>query len=343
MWDWFLAMGGSLSTPGKYDIMNAYEWFVDQAYLQMTATVDPDGMTHVTIDQVAWGSTNLLNRMLYWGSTSYLASHLDSTAAAGWSGMEPYAWFEGLSYTGSFSASDFDFELSAVMPYGFQHDARPGPDGNFDRVDDFSVWKWNPILHDYLNDFLGHNASELDRYPGGTVRDVVPGSSSYGTFVSRDVVPVTWDLGAGETWTFEFPTGDVVFYDPNLTPPGATPNSNDFVEIIAPLGLHSTKPAFYGTFDSVAKIWTVVGPTVTGGPDGSPGNYPLESWGAISLGVEQPILVPALHWRGSFAILIGLLASLALCSLSPALRALLPSTDPGQEQGHGEQEPGDDR
>ena len=88
MFDWFLTMSGSLSTPGKYDIMNAYEWFIDQAYLQMSATVDGDGTTHVTIDQLSWGGTNLLNRMMYWGSTSYLANYLDSTAAAGWSGME---------------------------------------------------------------------------------------------------------------------------------------------------------------------------------------------------------------------------------------------------------------
>jgi hypothetical protein len=62
MWAWYLEMGGRQAIPGKYDIMNAYEWFIDQAYLQLSATVDPDGTTHVSLDQVAWGPTILLNR-----------------------------------------------------------------------------------------------------------------------------------------------------------------------------------------------------------------------------------------------------------------------------------------
>jgi hypothetical protein len=62
MWAWYLEMGGRQAIPGKYDIMNAYEWFIDQAYLQLSATVDPDGTTHVSLDQVALGPTILLNR-----------------------------------------------------------------------------------------------------------------------------------------------------------------------------------------------------------------------------------------------------------------------------------------
>jgi hypothetical protein len=297
MWNWLIAMGGSSSVPGKYDIMNAYEWFLDQIYLQMSATVDPDGTTHVTIDHLSWGTSNMLNRMFYWGSTSYLANTLDSSAAAGWSGMEEYAWFEDFSFTGSLGASDFDFELAAVLPESFRHRALPGPDGNLDQVDDLAIWTWGPNLHDYLNDYLGHPNSELDRYPGGTELDAVPGSATYGSIVPREFVPITWDLDTGETWTFEFPTGDVVFYDPNLTPLSASPTSNDFVEIVAPLGLHSTKPASYGAFDSGLMTWTVVGPSVTGGPDGSPGNYPLEPWGAINL-PEPPALLGQLAALG---------------------------------------------
>ncbi len=165
MWNWFLAMGGSFSVPGKYDIMNAYEWFIDQAYLQMSATVDPDGTTHVTIGHLGWGTSNMLNRMFYWGSTSYLANTLDSSTAAGWSGMEPYAWFEDFSFTGSLGASDFGFELAAVLPESFVHRALPGPDGNLDQVDDLAIWTWGPNLHDYLNDFLGHLNSDKTSSP----------------------------------------------------------------------------------------------------------------------------------------------------------------------------------
>jgi hypothetical protein len=301
----------------------------------MSATVDGDGTTHVTIDQLAWGTTILLNRMLYWGSASYLNNTLDSTAAVGWSGMEPFGWYEDLSYVGSFTANDLDFEFNAVLPYNFTHVALPGPDGNLDQVDDFSAWRWEPILNDYLNDFLGHANSELDRYPGGMVLDVTPGSASYGNNVPREIVPIAWDLSAVETLTYEFPTGNVVFYDPNLTPLGASPTSNDFVEIIAPLGLQSTNPVTYGSFNLGTKTWTVVGPTVTGGPDGSLGNYAVESWGVITLGEEQPPKVPSMPGKGSFAILIGMMAALALCGLaSPTSRASLPATATPQRPGH---------
>ncbi len=332
LWNWFLAMGGSFSVPGKYDIMNAYQWFLDQAYLQMSASVDPDGTTHVTIDHLAWGTSNLLARIFYWGSTSYRDNTLDSTTAVGWSGMEPFAWFEEFSFTGSLEAGHFDFELSAALPYGFEHRALPGPDGNLDQVDDFSVWTWRPRLHDFLNDYLGHLNSELDRYPGGTELEATPGSANYGTSVPRAFVPTTWDLDAGETWTFEFPTGNVVFYDPNVTPTPASPTSNDFVEILAPLVLHSTNPASYGVFDPGLKTWTVSGPSVTGGPDGSPGNDPLESWGAISLAAGA-VAVPSLPGRGSVAVLIGLLAAVALRALASPSRASLPAPAPGRSPG----------
>ncbi len=63
--------------------------------------------------------------------------------------------------------------------------------------------------------------------------EIYPSSTGcYGSIVPRTMVPITWDLNAGETWTFEFPTGNVVFYDPNLTPTSASPTSNDFVEIV---------------------------------------------------------------------------------------------------------------
>jgi len=337
MWDWFVAMGGSFSVPGKYDIMNAYEWFLDQAYLQMSATVDPDGTTHVTIDHLAWGTSNMLDRMFYWGSTSYLANSLDSTTAAGWSGIEPIAWFEDFSFTGSLSVSGFDFELSSVLPYSFEHLALPGPDGNLDQVDDFGVWAFRPHLHDYLNDFLSHPVSELDRYPGGTQRNATPGNADYGTNVPREFVPITWDLAAGESLTFEFPTGNVVFYDPNLTPVPASPISNDFVELSVPLTLHSTNPAAYGVFDSGSKTWTVIGPTSTGGPDGSPGNYPLQPFGSITLAAQQGAAVPSMPWRGSLVVLSGLLVALALPTLRTTSRVALPTPapegSPGQPRG----------
>ena len=56
-----------------------------------------------------------------------------------------------------------DFVLEGVMTYDFENISLPGPDGNYDQVDDFSVWALRPHLSDNLNDLYGHMESELDR------------------------------------------------------------------------------------------------------------------------------------------------------------------------------------
>jgi hypothetical protein len=100
-------------------------------------------------------------------------------------------------------------------------------------------------------------------------------------------VPTSWNLFDGETLSFEFPTGNVPFYDPNLTPIGSSGTSNDHVVISAPLKLDRTHPASYGNWDPVLKTWDIVGPTSIG-LVGSPGNYPTEPGGAIYFTVPEP-------------------------------------------------------
>ena len=303
MWDWFFEMGGEESSTkiGKYDIMNAYGWYLDQAMLDIKYTVDLDtitpghvghavGTTHVTIQHVAWGTSNLLDHMFYWGSTSYKDHHLDSTMAMGWQGMEPFAWYDDMTWSGTLNPTDINFVLEGVMSYDFENISLPGENG-YDRVDDFSVWALRPHLSDNLNDYYNHGESELDRYPGVTDIETTPGSPLYGQSRSRAFIPTSWDLFDGETVTMQFPTGDVPFYDPNLTPLGAVGTSNDFVVNMDQLSLYRTHPPGYGNWNQATKTWTIVGPTTTGGsvgspgPDGIPGtpddDYPDESWGAI--------------------------------------------------------------
>ena len=285
--DWFLAMGGgSALTPGKYDIANSFEWFYVNYFLNMTATVDADGTTHVFIDHAAWGTEVVLSRMFYWGNASYLVNYLDSTKARGWWGME-LAWFENFNFAGSLlSGTDgFNFVLDSAMQYHFQQLAGRGPNGQFDRTDDTVSWNWGPILTDYTNDYYTtHPASELDRYPPASIGYVhsTPGGRPYGVNRQYDYVPIRWDLLASQSWHFQFPTGDVVYYDPNLTPVPANPQGG-FVEIHKALAYLGTKPSNFGTWSDAARTWDVVGPTSTGGPAGSPGQYALDPWGAISL------------------------------------------------------------
>jgi len=304
--NWFLAMGGgssSASGVGKYDIANSFEWFYVNYYIQMSATVDPDGTTHVSIDHVAWGTEVMLARMFYWGNVSYAASYLDSTKAAGWWGME-LAWFDGdFDFAGSLGApgAGFSFTLNSAMQYHFQHLANPGANGLYDHTDDVPYWTWGPILTDYTNDFYtAHPASELDRYPYPYYSYVhsTPGGRTYGQALIYDYAPIRWDLQASQSWHFQFPTGDVIFYDPNVMPVPANPQGG-YVALHKPLALLGTNPAAFGTWNDVARTWNLVGPSPTGGPAGTPGpdrapgtvddQYALESWGAISLLPGIPI------------------------------------------------------
>ncbi len=300
--NWFQAMGGSNVALGKYDITNAFLWYYQPFYTDMVATVDPDGTTHVTIDHAAWGTETLLARMFYWGNASYSDNYLDSTRAKGWLGMEvPYP--EGVSFSGSLGTGGFNFTCSAVMQYHFQELALPGADGVFkgqagETGDDVPYWSWGPILGDITNDFSpSHTRSELDRYVPPTQATTLtyvhstPGGSNYGKALPYDYVPATWDLAAGQSWHFQFPAGAVVFHDPNLTPLPANPKGG-YVEASATVKLLMTNPASYGSWNATASTWDVVGPSITGGPLGYPGSYPLDPWGAIALGPTNATIVP---------------------------------------------------
>lgn len=293
---WFESLGGPAGSTGKYDVVNSFEYQYTPFYTNVTAIVDSGtGTTHAYVEHAAWATEVLLSRMFYWGNASYADNHLDSTQAEGWWGME-LAWFEDMTFQGSLGQTSFDFTLDSVMQYHFQQLSLPGPDGNWDRDGDIPYWTWGPILTDYTNDYSPkHLASELDRYPSPAYGYIhsTPGSARYSQNLSYDYAPIKWDLEAGQTWHFEFPAGDVVFYDPVNTPLGTDPTTGGYIEILAPLSYDSAHPAGYGIWDSAALTWDVYGPSVTGGPAGSPGpdatpgtsddDYALEPWGAIKL------------------------------------------------------------
>jgi len=294
---WFQTLGGPAGTEGKYDIVNSFEYQYTPFYTNITAVVDSStGETRVYLEHAAWGTEVLLARMFYWGNASYQLNYLDSTNARGWWGME-LGWLEGMNFQGSLgpAGGGFDFNLSAAMQYHFQQLTFPRT-GGYDRTDDVPYWTWGPILSDYTNDYSPkHPISELDRYPSpyyGYIHST-PGSARYGQNLTYDYVPIRWDLVAGQTWNFQYPTGNVVFYDPNNTPLGSDPRYGAYVEVHKPLAYDSTKPSGYGTWDVTNNTWGVYGPSLTGGPvgnagaDGIPGNsddrYALESWGAINV------------------------------------------------------------
>ena len=300
---WFVDMGGAVNRVGKYDIATGYEWYYQVFTLNMSAAVDPvTGDTTVMIYHTAYGTEVLLGRFFYWGNASYELNHLDSTKRAGWIGQE-IAWYEDFLLDARLGATDLDFALDSSLAYHFVNTCDAGSNNLYDRTDDVSVWMWGPYLDDYVPEYgNNHPLSELDRYSStDTYVSCAPGAPDgvYGQAIPFDVVPITWDSRAGETLTFEFPSGPVRFYDPNLTPPGANPLAGGFVEISAPLVFGSAAPVGYGVWNPTSMTWTIAGPEVTGGPDGSPGNYPLQPWPILSLVPLGSSLAPSSAPRGS--------------------------------------------
>ena len=279
-WSSFMmAQGGGSVMVGPYDIVNAFGWWYSPFYTTFAASVADDGTTTVTIDHAAWGTDVLLARWSYWGATSYRDNYLDSTRAAGWSGMEPPV--EDMTFVGSLSGTSMDFTLTGVVQYQFQELALPGLNGLYDRTDDVPVWTWGPTLADYCANGacgLERLASEVNRYSTLTYLHTTPGSQKYNVQYPYDYVPITWNLKVGHTWTFRMPTGSVAFHDPNLTPRGADPTLGQYVQRILPLVFDGTYPASYGSWDSIARTLRILGPVATGGPPGSPGNYPLQPY-----------------------------------------------------------------
>ena len=292
--DAIVTLAGSANTPGKFDIYNGYEYYYDPFYTNMTATVAGDGTTTLKIDHLADGTEALLTRMFYWGNAGYLGNTLNSTHRTGWWGME-YPWFDDFHFGTTIGASTHDFSLTTSIWYHFQQVADPGPNGLYDKTDDIPFWEWGAWLADYGIFSVKHPQSELNRYPNPPYKYIhaTAGSYNYGVNSSYDNIPTTWNLNAGESWTFTFPKGNVDFYDPNLTPAGADPKAGEFVVIQKPLYLLRTLPAPYGSWDESTNTWTVTGPATTGGPPGQPGpdgvpgtsddRYPIYPYPSIDL------------------------------------------------------------
>jgi len=283
---WLLNLAGDSSTAGKYDVATGCEWYYLDVADQISAVVDNDGVTHVTILFQGYCTSVLISRWFYWGNTSYRDHWDDSTLARGWWGME-LAWFEDMVFSGRLSPSaGMDFNFTSVLQYHFQMEVIPGPDGILtDKSgDDIPVWVWRPVLNDYIDFFSQkHDISELDRHAGQTYRHTAPGSPStvYDQQRDYDYVPIVWSPKAGEEWHFRFPTGNVIFYDPRtaynanpVDPLTTDPTVAAYIALYSPFVLQSTRPTSFGDWDAQTKTWDVYGPVVPPlGPDGSPGNY----------------------------------------------------------------------
>jgi len=106
-----------------------------------------------------------------------------------------------------------------------------------------------------------------------------PSTRRYGTLYAYDYVPAVWALKSGEKQVFEFPTANVVLYDPRSQMIFDT--SSDpltLIPIVSTIAFYDSVPGSgVGTYDAGARILTVIGPSTPGTPPLSGAGKPLES------------------------------------------------------------------
>ena len=273
---WFEAQGN-----GPYDIQSAFGAPFSVFSIQAFGSYDAvTGQHLLSLDIVTWGAEALFARWAYWGATTYLAG-LGGAAPAGWWGMEQ-PWTEDLHFDATLGATAFDASASGAIQYHFRASGSQGADATWYTADDVAKWVWQPVLGDRYPPVPNHLASELAAYAGLTYLHTTPGSHRYGTMFAYDYVPAVWQLNAGETQTFRFPTGAVVFYDPFLS--GRFDNPRGLVAISAGIVLGSMVPGSgVGTYDALTNTLSVIGPTVIGAYPTTATGRPLESRPIYSL------------------------------------------------------------
>jgi len=267
---WLEAQGN-----GPYNVYNAFGNKFQVFAIDAAGSYDATSGKHtLNVEVVTWGFEVLTARWFYWGSTPYVDGVMAGAEPAGWWGMEA-PWFEDFRLSGTIGTS-FTGTVSGVAQYHFRHLADPGANGLFDRTDDVPKWVWAPILADRLYGSTFAPVSELDAYTGYAYTHTTPGSSLYGKAFTYDYVPALWPLRVGETETFAFPTGTVVVYDPDWSPPLDDPLR--LGALFTPIILAYSVPATgVGTYDASTGVLSVVGPTMVGTPPTTSGGKPLES------------------------------------------------------------------
>jgi len=267
--DWLVAQGGPQGTPGTYDIWNSFEWYYGPFFtdIEWSVTPGPGGTntTTIIVHHGTWGYEVLLARWFYYGRTTYADALTLGTPPQGWWGME-LAWFDGLRMQATIS-NDFDFYLSSAMGYHFANVGLPGPDGNLGTNDDYSAWNWMPVLTDYIPSSPQHPYSEMDAYygPDLTYLHDGPGSRKYALqWTYEGITPHVWQLRAGETLTFLFPTTPVTFYDPVASPRLSDPAT--LVGFTGVMTYDRTRPVGFGSWDGATGMWRVWGPTAFPSP-----------------------------------------------------------------------------
>ena len=175
----------------RLDIYPAYEWPWDPLYFSIEA--EKVGETVVlTYDIVSWGGEILMAR---WLRDAFM----------------PTEWvYEDFRLTGSISPTSADLDIStAVELAATAWETTLVPDGEMYGL---PCWVWAGQLLDYMPSNGPHPYSDYDDYSSLDRISLSPASALWHDYVPFYTTPTAWNLSAAETLSFEWPSGDQLFY-----------------------------------------------------------------------------------------------------------------------------------
>ena len=195
---WWSANGASIKTEWQewmeYEasgerlcIYPAYEYYLDIVYMTMDGEKVGDEIV-LTFDTISWGMEALMFRWMYesWMPTEWYLEDMDLHATIGPEG------------------ADVDLETAVGYAlYAYEATDVPGA----------ACWAWEALVQDYVQSSPPEWPISLyDPYKDFEYYNVAPGSDWYGTNMTWDYTPMSWNLTAGESLVLEWPDEEIVFF-----------------------------------------------------------------------------------------------------------------------------------
>ena len=182
-----------LSSEGndRLDIYNMYEWPLTIFYFTIDAAKVGETVV-LTYDIVTWGMECLMARWLHEAS------------------LPTESFYEDFSLKAMIGPEATDLNISTAVEYAayaWETTLVPGGESTGQ-----PCWIWEGELGDYAPSQPAHPGSAFDPYDGSELLCKSPGSILWHSYVPYDYTPTAWNLSAGEILSFEWPSGDQLFF-----------------------------------------------------------------------------------------------------------------------------------
>jgi len=172
-----------------FDIWTMYEYPLQMMVVDLEATKVGDTVV-VDQDMVSWGQEALMARWLRY-------TFMDD--------YEPY--FDDFNMVAEIGPETTNLSISTAIQYALYAYATTD--------ESIECWTWEALRGDYATTDEAPSEfdriSEYDLYVDETYLNYAPGSEWYGLEMTYDYVPGVLNISEGETLSFEWPAGDVVY------------------------------------------------------------------------------------------------------------------------------------